>query len=174
MLLFLETNSILVQIVDEKSLIKKYQNEIHRLKEELERLKNGIVSVPQPKGSSGEDIVLLRQKVYRGLIYPDLSFKYSGFLLCKIIIHLANFCWRFDIKLCLFKSTEILLGRDMLSSYGLCLGRIWAWQLVLIIYYCLVVWFSHCPNRCTLVYHWSLLINCPSDPPRCVLNKVTI
>ena len=63
MLLFLKANSILVQIIDEKSLIKKYQNEIRLLKEELERLKNGIVSVPQPKDSGGQDIVLLKQKV---------------------------------------------------------------------------------------------------------------
>lgn len=57
-----------LQIIDEKSLIKKYQNEIRLLKEELEQLKRGIVTVPQltdPQLTDiGEDnIVLLKQKV---------------------------------------------------------------------------------------------------------------
>ena len=52
-----------LQIIDEKSLIKKYQNEIRNLKEELEQLKKGIVSVPQPKDASENDILLLKQKV---------------------------------------------------------------------------------------------------------------
>ncbi|KAH9737630.1 kinesin-like protein KIN-7K [Citrus sinensis] len=56
------------KIIDEKSLIKKYQNEIRLLKEELEQLKRGIVTVPQltdPQLTDiGEDnIVLLKQKV---------------------------------------------------------------------------------------------------------------
>lgn len=50
-----------VQIIDEKSLIKKYQNEIRCLKEELEQLKRGIV--PQIKDSADGDILLLKQKV---------------------------------------------------------------------------------------------------------------
>lgn len=52
-----------LQIIDEKSLIKKYQNEIRCLKEELEQLKRGIVTVPQLKDIGEEDIVLLKQKV---------------------------------------------------------------------------------------------------------------
>ncbi|XP_019186807.1 PREDICTED: kinesin-like protein KIN-7K, chloroplastic isoform X2 [Ipomoea nil] len=51
------------KIIDEKSLIKKYQNEIRRLKEELEQLKKGIVTIPQVKDNGGEDITLLKQKV---------------------------------------------------------------------------------------------------------------
>lgn len=51
-----------MQIIDEKSLIKKYQNEIRCLKEELEQLKRGIVMVPQMKDGE-DDIVLLKQKV---------------------------------------------------------------------------------------------------------------
>lgn len=58
----LEMGTVNLQIIDEKSLIKKYQNEIRRLKEELEQLKKGIVTVPQMK-DSGEDLVLLKQKV---------------------------------------------------------------------------------------------------------------
>lgn len=58
----LEIGTVNLQIIDEKSLIKKYQNEIRRLKEELEQLKKGIVTVPQMK-DSGEDLVLLKQKV---------------------------------------------------------------------------------------------------------------
>lgn len=55
------------KIIDEKSLIKKYQNEIRRLKEELEQLKRGIVTVPQMK-DSGEDLVLLKQKLEDGQV----------------------------------------------------------------------------------------------------------
>ena len=51
-----------LQIIDEKSLIKKYQQEIQCLKEELEQLKRGIVTV-QPKDIGDDDIVLLKQKV---------------------------------------------------------------------------------------------------------------
>lgn len=51
-----------LQIIDEKSLIKKYQNEIRCLKEELDQLKRGIMTVPQLRDSE-DDIVLLKQKV---------------------------------------------------------------------------------------------------------------
>ncbi|KAK9193936.1 hypothetical protein WN944_004637 [Citrus x changshan-huyou] len=61
------------KIIDEKSLIKKYQNEIRLLKEELEQLKRGIVTVPQltdPQLTDiGEDnIVLLKQKLEDGQV----------------------------------------------------------------------------------------------------------
>ncbi|KAF3781235.1 Kinesin-related protein 11 [Nymphaea thermarum] len=51
------------KIIDEQSLIKKYQNEIRSLKEELEQLKRGIVNVPSLKDPGQEDIVLLKQKL---------------------------------------------------------------------------------------------------------------
>ncbi|KAL1196909.1 Kinesin-like protein KIN-7L [Cardamine amara subsp. amara] len=51
------------KIIDEKSLIKKYQNEIHQLKKELEQLKQGIKPVSQLKDISEDDIVLLKQKL---------------------------------------------------------------------------------------------------------------
>jgi centromeric protein E len=54
------------KIIDEKSLIKKYQNEIRCLKEELEQLKKGIVTVPQLKNTSGDDLVVLKQKLEDG------------------------------------------------------------------------------------------------------------
>ncbi|XP_044508793.1 kinesin-like protein KIN-7K, chloroplastic isoform X2 [Mangifera indica] len=54
------------KIIDEKSLIKKYQNEIQSLKEELEQLKRGIETVPQLKDNEGDDIVLLKQKLEDG------------------------------------------------------------------------------------------------------------
>ncbi|XP_076914132.1 kinesin-like protein KIN-7K, chloroplastic [Bidens hawaiensis] len=55
------------RIIDEKSLIKKYQNEIRLLKEELEQLKSGIVVVPQfNDNNGGEDIFLLKQKLEDG------------------------------------------------------------------------------------------------------------
>ncbi|KAJ8528563.1 hypothetical protein K7X08_037234 [Anisodus acutangulus] len=58
----IEIQAALNKIIDEKSLIKKYQNEIRRLKEELEQLKRGILTVPQMK-DSGKDLVLLKQKL---------------------------------------------------------------------------------------------------------------
>ncbi|GJV77675.1 kinesin-like protein KIN-7K, chloroplastic isoform X1 [Tanacetum coccineum] len=54
------------KIIDEKSLIKKYQNEIRLLKEELEHLKSGIIVVPQFKDTGGDDIFLLKQKLEDG------------------------------------------------------------------------------------------------------------
>nr|XP_043609487.1 kinesin-like protein KIN-7K, chloroplastic isoform X1 [Erigeron canadensis] len=42
------------KIVDEKSLIKKYQNEIRSLKEELDQLKGGIITIPQRKSEDGQ------------------------------------------------------------------------------------------------------------------------
>ncbi|XP_035545582.1 kinesin-like protein KIN-7K, chloroplastic isoform X2 [Juglans regia] len=56
------------KIIDEKSLIKKYQNEIRSLKEELEQLRRGIVRVPQLKATAEEDLVLLKQKLEDGQV----------------------------------------------------------------------------------------------------------
>ncbi|EEF32031.1 kinesin-like protein KIN-7K, chloroplastic isoform X2 [Ricinus communis] len=56
------------KIIDEKSLIKKYQNEIRSLKEELEQLRRGIVTVPQLKDMVEDDIVLLKQKLEDGQV----------------------------------------------------------------------------------------------------------
>ncbi|KAG6770258.1 hypothetical protein POTOM_025934 [Populus tomentosa] len=56
------------KIIDEKSLIKKYQNEIRSLKEELEQLKRGIVTIPQLKDIVEDDIVLLKQKLEDGQV----------------------------------------------------------------------------------------------------------
>nr|KAJ0206605.1 hypothetical protein LSAT_V11C500273860 [Lactuca sativa] len=55
------------KIIDEKSLIKKYQNEIQLLKEELEHLKGVIVVILQLKDNTGgDDIFLLKQKLEDG------------------------------------------------------------------------------------------------------------
>ncbi|KAK6149246.1 hypothetical protein DH2020_016771 [Rehmannia glutinosa] len=56
------------KIIDEKSLIKKYQQEIRCLKEELEQLKRGIVTVSQMKDSGDGDILLLKQKLEDGQV----------------------------------------------------------------------------------------------------------
>ncbi|CAA6664250.1 unnamed protein product [Spirodela intermedia] len=53
-------------IIDEKSLIKKYQNEIRSLKEELEKLKQGMLTVTPFKDGGEDDIVLLKQKLEDG------------------------------------------------------------------------------------------------------------
>ena len=52
-----------LQIIDEKSLIKKYQNEIRRLKEELEKLKMGIICGTPTKDAEEDHIILWKQKV---------------------------------------------------------------------------------------------------------------
>ncbi|KAK6159515.1 hypothetical protein DH2020_006829 [Rehmannia glutinosa] len=52
-----------VSIIDEKSLIKKYQREISSLKEELDQLKRGMVV-----GVSHEEIMVLRQKLEEGQV----------------------------------------------------------------------------------------------------------
>lgn len=46
------------QIIDEKSLIKKYQKEITSLKQELDQLRRGMIG-----GASQEEIMSLRQQV---------------------------------------------------------------------------------------------------------------
>ncbi|GFY99842.1 P-loop containing nucleoside triphosphate hydrolases superfamily protein [Actinidia rufa] len=56
------------KIIDEKSLIKKYQNEIRSLKEELDQLKRGIVTLPQLKDDGEDNIVLLKQKLEDGQV----------------------------------------------------------------------------------------------------------
>ncbi|CAA0837494.1 P-loop containing nucleoside triphosphate hydrolases superfamily protein [Striga hermonthica] len=56
------------KIIDEKSLIKKYQQEILCLKEELEQLKRGIVTVSPMKDNGNGDILLLKQKLEDGQV----------------------------------------------------------------------------------------------------------
>lgn len=47
-----------MQLVDEKSLIKKYQREISSLKQELDEFRRGMLG-----GASQEEIMILRQQV---------------------------------------------------------------------------------------------------------------
>ncbi|XP_068659259.1 kinesin-like protein KIN-7D, chloroplastic isoform X2 [Aristolochia californica] len=54
------------KIIDEKSLIKKYQHEIRMLKEELDHLKKGIVAIPPRKDVGEDNIDLIRQKLEDG------------------------------------------------------------------------------------------------------------
>ncbi|KAL3633166.1 Kinesin-like protein KIN-7D, chloroplastic [Castilleja foliolosa] len=56
------------KIIDEKSLIKKYQQEIRCLKEEMEQLKRGIATVSQMKDGGNGDILLLKQKLEDGQV----------------------------------------------------------------------------------------------------------
>ncbi|CAJ1971901.1 unnamed protein product [Sphenostylis stenocarpa] len=51
------------KIMDEKSLIKKYQREISELKQELQHLKRGMVENPNMATSSQEDLVTLKLQV---------------------------------------------------------------------------------------------------------------
>jgi centromeric protein E len=48
--------------MDEKSLIKKYQNEIYRLKEELDQLKRGILTGTS-KDATEHNVIIWKQKV---------------------------------------------------------------------------------------------------------------
>ncbi|KAK7385164.1 hypothetical protein VNO78_30876 [Psophocarpus tetragonolobus] len=54
------------KIMDEKSLIKKYQREISELKQELQQLKQGIVENPNIPTSSQEDLVNLKLQLEAG------------------------------------------------------------------------------------------------------------
>ena len=60
MIFYTSLNSSLLhfQIIDEKSLIKKYQREISTLKQELDQLKRGVIV-----GVNHEEIMNLRQQV---------------------------------------------------------------------------------------------------------------
>ncbi|KAE8008578.1 hypothetical protein FH972_005076 [Carpinus fangiana] len=51
------------RIIDEKSLIKKYQKEISSLKEELDHLKNGVLA-----GVNHEELLTLKQKLEEGQV----------------------------------------------------------------------------------------------------------
>ncbi|TKY62515.1 Kinesin-related protein 11 [Spatholobus suberectus] len=64
---YIEIRAAQNKIIDEKSLIKKYQQEIQCLKEELEQLKRGIVTI-QPKDTGDDDIELLKQKLEDGQV----------------------------------------------------------------------------------------------------------
>ena len=55
--------SFLLQILDEKSLIKKYQKEITSLKTELEQLRRGIMGQPYAAKENSEDLAYLRKQV---------------------------------------------------------------------------------------------------------------
>lgn len=54
------------KIMDEKSLIKKYQREISELKQELQQLKRGMVENPNMATSSQEDLVTLKLQLEAG------------------------------------------------------------------------------------------------------------
>lgn len=72
-------NILLKQIIDEKSLIKKYQREISVLKHELDQLKKGM-----QLGVNHEEIMSLKQKVFSFPYIVYFYISYSGFLyLCS-------------------------------------------------------------------------------------------
>ncbi|KAL6606837.1 hypothetical protein ACP70R_042490 [Stipagrostis hirtigluma subsp. patula] len=60
---YMEIQASQNKIMDEKSLIKKYQNEIRQLKEELDRLKRGILTGTASKDATEDNAILLKQKV---------------------------------------------------------------------------------------------------------------
>ncbi|XXG87049.1 hypothetical protein AAC387_Pa11g1835 [Persea americana] len=56
------------KIMDEKSLIKKYQREISSLKQELQQLKRGIMERPYLPASSQDDLVNLKLQLEAGQV----------------------------------------------------------------------------------------------------------
>ncbi|KAF5725318.1 centromere-associated protein E-like isoform X1 [Tripterygium wilfordii] len=56
------------KIIDEKSLIKKYQNEISFLKQELQQLKHGMMGNPFVGASTQEDLVNLKLQLEAGQV----------------------------------------------------------------------------------------------------------
>ncbi|KAJ9541371.1 hypothetical protein OSB04_027877 [Centaurea solstitialis] len=55
------------KIIDEKSLIKTYHNEIRSLKEELEQFKADVATVPESKHTGGNDVIL-KEKLEDGQV----------------------------------------------------------------------------------------------------------
>lgn len=55
--------AFIFQIMDEKSLIKKYQKEISTLKQELQQLKRGMMENPLTVTPNQEDLVNLKLQV---------------------------------------------------------------------------------------------------------------
>ncbi|CAN1730269.1 Kinesin-like protein KIN-7E, chloroplastic [Linum perenne] len=56
------------KIIDEKSLIKKYQKEISTLKQELQELKRGMVETPRSASTTEEDLVHLKLQLEAGQV----------------------------------------------------------------------------------------------------------
>ncbi|XP_062159390.1 kinesin-like protein KIN-7C, mitochondrial [Alnus glutinosa] len=56
------------KIMDEKSLIKKYQKEISSLKQELQQLKHGMMHIPNMAASSQEDLFNLKLQLEAGQV----------------------------------------------------------------------------------------------------------
>jgi len=82
-------NILLKQIIDEKSLIKKYQREISVLKHELDQLKKGMQI-----GVNHEEIMSLKQKVFSfpGIVSFFISYSFF-FCICvrDLILILYNY-----------------------------------------------------------------------------------
>ncbi|KAH1039810.1 hypothetical protein J1N35_041553 [Gossypium stocksii] len=70
------------KIMDEKSLIKKYQKEISSLKHELEQLRQGMMERPYTAATTQDDLVNLKLQLSgkwrtRVLGLPKMSLKLS-------------------------------------------------------------------------------------------------
>ncbi|KAI5054433.1 hypothetical protein GOP47_0030674, partial [Adiantum capillus-veneris] len=61
-----EIHAFANKIIDEKCLIKKYQKEIQRLKNELEQLKRRMMEISELKEENGEDLTILKQQMESG------------------------------------------------------------------------------------------------------------
>ncbi|KAF7100132.1 hypothetical protein CFC21_101676 [Triticum aestivum] len=62
----IEIQALQNKIIDEKSLIKKYQSEIRQLREELEQLKRGIFTATPLEDVTEDNIILWKQKLEDG------------------------------------------------------------------------------------------------------------
>ncbi|KAL6208303.1 hypothetical protein ACLB2K_019254 [Fragaria x ananassa] len=65
---YVEIKAAQNKIIDEKSLIKKYQREITSLKEELQQLKRGMMETPNIPASTQEDLVNLKLQLEAGQV----------------------------------------------------------------------------------------------------------
>ncbi|XP_050365006.1 kinesin-like protein KIN-7C, mitochondrial [Argentina anserina] len=65
---YVEVKAAQNKIIDEKSLIKKYQREITSLKEELQLLKRGMMETPNVPASTQEDLVNLKLQLEAGQV----------------------------------------------------------------------------------------------------------
>uniref|UniRef100_A0A453R241 Kinesin-like protein n=1 Tax=Aegilops tauschii subsp. strangulata TaxID=200361 RepID=A0A453R241_AEGTS len=80
----IEIQALQNKIIDEKSLIKKYQSEIRQLREELEQLKRGIFTATPLKDVTEDNIILWKQKVILFLLSHLMLY---GFVVFHFIYH---------------------------------------------------------------------------------------
>lgn len=112
----------LFQIIDEKSLIKKYQREISTLKTELDQLRKGMLV-----GVSHEEILTLRQKVlgfFSHLFVINVLLPGEFFLNTSICYSWRRVKWKCSLGWRRRKKLKLLLWAEFSDSPSLFLYQL--------------------------------------------------